>query len=1289
MLETVLRPLRAITFVLVILYGLLPTAALADVPDRFIGDTAIYSALGNENYPRPNVLFIIDNNSTMGNQAGTGAPYDPARTYSGTYVPWSIYKLTGQGNMTMHKSLANQTEFNTFFTGSTKCTEAKTALLNYGTYTGTATTGLKSDGSCGNGGADVVYLGNLLNYQQQPQGTPVTGVLTFTQGSFDVVGAGTHFTSEPAAAGLAGYEILVDGIIYTVDTVTDDTHMSIYQEVPDPADPTGTTLLHLPFQSATGSTYTVLIPSTTNRQVDILIKAVENVVGGKLNAASFGMMVIDKTKKGGSLVYPVTKLDTNKFKNEFVPKLNWIASNLTDGEGRPLSAILYDAGMYFRGTDRFPLSQEFNTAPSPIVYPCQQNYVFILTNGDVQNENKNAQALNDMKIKPTDIGGDVDHDGMEPDTVVGVGGTHYLDDVAKYLYETDSKTGTVTVGGVIYDFDDEDYRLQNITTHTVLVFSPYKEIIERAADSSHGRGTYHVASTASQLQKALEEALAGVFNVANSSFVAPVVPVSPENRTYSGSRVYMGFFKPQSNKAWLGNVKKFGIDSDGNIVDVNGELANFVDMDGDFYDDRDGKFLDKAKNGAFRPCALSYWSTAVATTPPDCYGDSGEVDRGGIGEKLLERSVPRNIYTYFPGAGGSIYLANSVNAFKWENVYVPAGNPFGLPAQNGKIDAVANLDLGSSPNPYGTAYAYINWIRGMDRFDEDGDGIRTDNRQWMMGDVLHSKPLIVNYSSFLVSGPSGSANEASCSTNKNVIFVGANDGMLHAFSDCNGQELWGFIPFEMLTEMKWLVGAYHQYYVDSSISALIIDKNKDGNLRKGDGDTVWIMFGVRRGLGKNRAPGNGIYYVLNVIEPENPIVLWRFKTGAADFTEMGESWSEPKIGKMLINGDTKLVAFMGAGYDNCNEDARYGNNQKYPGECAPMFVPDAGIAVSSPSGAASSPLGRGIYVIELLQINADGSLSFANGGKVLWSYGYQGMKINDLNMEFAIMSELAPIDSDYDGYVDRIYAGDAGGNVWRFEVKSENPTSWWARKLFASNPESAGSDVGRKIFYRPAVTMEIDSAIVFFGTGDREHPLNRAVVDRMYAIHDRGQTAALTETDLVDVTEDKIQAGNETEVSNVLNQLADAAKYGWYIRLDQNSGEKVLAQPLVYNKYAYYTTYAPDVVLNANVCDAGNLGTGRLYVVDYKTGAAVINYDKTNDSQYDSYKTNTYATPTDGTVLLRNDRLKTVGGGIPSPPVPITTAAGDTTIIIGCGGAICTGATGLSGGVLPIYWRQR
>jgi type IV pilus assembly protein PilY1 len=299
-------------------------------------------------------------------------------------------------------------------------------------------------------------------------------------------------------------------------------------------------------------------------------------------------------------------------------------------------------------------------------------------------------------------------------------------------------------------------------------------------------------------------------------------------------------------------------------------------------------------------------------------------------------------------------------------------------------------------------------------------------------------------------------------------------------------------------------------------------------------------------------------------------------------------------------------------------------------------------------------------------------------------------------MTFSFPSEISSIDSGNDGYTDRLYAVDTGGNLWRFDVGDASVANWTATKIFSSNPGDGGStDVGRKVFYKPSVVSELGYKFVYFGTGDREHPLNTALTDRIYAFKDPDNntfTTAKTESDLVDVTTDLLQdttttgTALQTQISNIFSQLNSSSKYGWYIKLNENSGEKVLAAPTVFNRVLYVTTYAPTTTTSTTAC-TGNLGTARIYAMDYKTGEAVFNYDTGNGNNYAT--SNLRAVDSSGHTLTRSDRVTTIGSGIPSGVVALISAGGQTSVMAGVGGKIATTQTKPGGTIIPLYWRQK
>jgi len=826
-----------------------------------------------------------------------------------------------------------------------------------------------------------------------------------------------------------------------------------------------------------------------------------------------------------------------------------------------------------------------------------------------------ANADNDPVLKTLCTNGDCDGDNVEPNNL-----NHVLDDVAKALNLGPQKVITTTIGFGLTGADAEAVAL-----------------LERAGDDAHGKGGSHLPGSQQELIDAFKKAMSGV-RKQNTSIAAP----APSSSAI-GNRLYFTFLKPDNTAFWMGNLKKYAIslDNDLNILDEGGNVATYTDKNNDKIDDNTSIPLpDKAEDGSLKDSARSFWSSSA---------DGRLTEQGGAGRKMqLTPANSRKIFT-------ATLTGTSQVAFDTTNITA---------AMLGVTDNTARDEL-------------VNFIRGLDVDDTNKNGSTTDNRAWLMGDILHSKPQIVKYAPF----PATKEND--CSANTSIIYAGGNDGMLHAFQDCDGSELWGFIPPEMLQNLKLLRGQDHAYFVDATPVPYIYDAKNDGIIDAAKGDKVILLFGSRR--------GGTSYYALNVTNSSSPEILWRISGNTPDFAELAESWSEPKLVKMKIGTNDTIVAVIGAGYDNLNEDGRYGARQGFSGT-GTVSLGDMGDGAVSSSGTALplNPKGRGVYLVEIAKLGTGGVPDFTASGTKIQGFTNSGYS----SMTFSFPSEITAIDLNNNGYTSRLYAADTGGNIWRFDVGDPDKAKWSARKFFSSNPGSGGaSDVGRKIFIKPSVVSEAGKRkILFFGTGDREHPLNSAIYNRIYAvIDDDNQTATLTETDLRDVTDDELQtttvASGTGSIADLLDKLAE--KKGWYIKLNQHSGEKVLSPPLLLNKTAHFVTYTPpppDVEQNLKPCDEpDNIGTARLYSLDYKTGEAVINYDKTNDS---TATTNKRATTASG-VLLRKDREKTIGSGIPSGPVAVVSPGGNVKLLLGVDGKIVKEDPRPGGGIIPLYWRQK
>ena len=597
--------------------------------------------------------------------------------------------------------------------------------------------------------------------------------------------------------------------------------------------------------------------------------------------------------------------------------------------------------------------------------------------------------------------------------------------------------------------------------------------------------------------------------------------------------------------------------------------------------------------------------------------DGGEVVKGGVGEKLQVRDLvndPRKIYTYV-GLTDKKLLTEPENAFT-------VGN-----------SNITYSKLGISTDPT-KREQIIKFAHGHDSYDWNTNNNRDEKRKgsfindlgievevdWILGAFIHSRPLMIHYA------------------NKSVIYAGANDGMFHAFDDTTGRELWAFIPPSLLPKLKdFETNNSLQIFADGSPKAYI-EKNSSGTITK-----AIIIFGLRRGGDR--------YIALDVTNPDAPSLLWEIAPSTSSpllgheittgFGRIGQTWSTPVLKQVADGEGKKVVAFFAGGYDTCNDP--------------------------NMNCGSSDQKGNAVYAFDV------------NTGSKIWEFSKANG--NDSRMTFSIPSDIGALDINGDGKIDRLYVGDMGGQLWRFDIGNLNNTAGWTGKVIFRANQSSGEK--RKIFYSPDVSPASGYQWVFIGTGDRENPKQETGTvsfptwNRLYAIKDTNPSSPLTESSLVDVTSDILQKPNPTAADIILqNQILNDLNNlnGWFITLE-NKGEKCLASPLIYSGVIYYTTFTPTDpdLYQGDICSLGE-GTGRVYVLQYKTGMAMFNYDLTND--------------TDGQppTIYKTDRYMTIGAGIPSQVV-ISIIEGEVVGYIGVGGGVFSPEELSGKSIHVLYWR--
>jgi type IV pilus assembly protein PilY1 len=469
-------------------------------------------------------------------------------------------------------------------------------------------------------------------------------------------------------------------------------------------------------------------------------------------------------------------------------------------------------------------------------------------------------------------------------------------------------------------------------------------------------------------------------------------------------------------------------------------------------------------------------------------------------------------------------------------------------------------------NPTRPYIDIINYVRGADILDEDKDSDTIENREFITGDVLHSEPLVYQYV-FATGSP------------RTMIYFGANDGMLHAVNDDDGTEAWGFIPPHQLPRLKGMVeGTEHLYFVDATPKIYHDDINKNKII---DGDEkVILVCGERK--------GSKGYFALDVTNPDAPKFLWRINQTMVDsyspltvIPELAESWSNPVFGRVKTTDDDTTgtpVLFVGAGYNALNIS------------------------------------GKAILVIDV----RDGSVvkMFKND-------------VTTTGMDFSIASEVRILDINSNGFIDKAYVGDMGGQMWRlgkftaadgttplpFPASDENINNWTAQRIFSAGNSKVG--VPRRFFYPPSITLERGYDLVHSGTGDRENPCDQTTSDLVFTVKDSHDSSPL----LLTPASPLLNVTDPTAPGYKIPDLDGVVDAGWYYNLAP--GEKMLAEGTVFYKIYYFTTFTP----NNDLCVPG--GIAKLYALNYKTGSAVYDF-LGNDTKQPSL---------------------VIGGGIPSKPV--------------------------------------
>jgi type IV pilus assembly protein PilY1 len=245
-------------------------------------------------------------------------------------------------------------------------------------------------------------------------------------------------------------------------------------------------------------------------------------------------------------------------------------------------------------------------------------------------------------------------------------------------------------------------------------------------------------------------------------------------------------------------------------------------------------------------------------------------------------------------------------------------------------------------------------------------------------------------------------------------------------------------------------------------------------------------------------------------------------------------------------------------------------------------------------------------------------------GTLLWWAGSAGSSKLQLDrMTHSIPSPVTVLDTNGDGYADRMYVGDMAGQVWRFDIfNGQNQSGLVTGGVMASlgsKEESTHLAANTRRFYSgpDVAAIQMNGAPTFLniaiGSGYRGHPLDSGTVDRLYSLRDYNPFNQLTQTAyqtmmnstnlVLDSTLQDITANNAAVVPN--------NSKGWKLVLNTHTtGEKALVPARTFNDQIFFTTYTPSLSSSTDPCKGVGSGTNRSYVISVFNGSSVLDVNK-------------------------------------------------------------------------------
>jgi type IV pilus assembly protein PilY1 len=868
-------------------------------------------------------------------------------------------------------------------------------------------------------------------------------------------------------------------------------------------------------------------------------------------------------------------LHIDKF--ELVHKNSWYTKlfAIAPGASTPLQNSLGKVGRLF--------ANKVSNQVDPVQYSCQQNFSIISTDG-YWNSSTGTYSLSNGSVGNMD-GGTTPRPMKEGTTAV----SNSLADIAKYYYDTDLRTTALgnCTGALGFDVCEDNVFVsptdnnvkQHMTSFTIGIgadgtlnyqsdyltatsgdFYDLKNNLnsknwptpcdgcggENIDDLWHaavnGQGQYFSAKNPNDIVSGLNTALASIsakIGAGAAAATSTLNPVAGDNGVFVAS---------YTTVKWYGNLEKrlmnldTGVTSEQATWCVEDVIADSCSAPSAFENDTSGSsnIWYCVTPGSTAMACANLGGTLVGT---DCKVEVNKACTGTLKSKVAVASDSRNIKMKVGSALANFTAANISTAGLGANFL----NSF----LTGNLSQVTLLSptqqaLLTGPN-------LVNFLRGQTGY-EDRASNAVDNRIFRsrdatLGDAVESQPAYLGKPPYSYVDAGYSAFVTAQANRTKTVFLGANDGMLHAFDATSGQELWAYVPSMVIPNLWKLAdknySTLHTYYVNGS--AILSD------VRFADSTWHTILVGGLKGGGRG-------YYALDVTDPANPALLWEFTT--TQDSDVGYSFGDAVITKRPT--DDKWVALVTSGYNNTLP----GNGQGY------LYVLDAqtGVVLSKiGTGAGSTVTPSGLGKISAWADNAtsDNTTKWVYGGDLLGNLWRIDLTTNSV-LKFAVLK-------------------DAGGAV----------------QPITTRPELGIINDKRVVYVATGKYLEVADL-----TTTQKQNLY-AIKDADATATLDNPRLFTTGADKM-VPQVFVNAGATRTIDSVAcnaNKVNFATDRGFYLELPDlytstTSGTQASERAHVDPQLQFGTLLVPTTVPASDVCSPG--GYGWLNYVDYKTGCQVV-----------------------------------------------------------------------------------